>query len=99
MHWVWPASMTAWILVILIGTLGMIGHSFLTNAHRHAEASVLAPTVYSQVIYIAVLSWLVFGQSPDQKTLIGTLIIVASGLFIWFRERQVEAQNLPVTPR
>ncbi len=99
MHWVWPASMTAWLLVVLIGTLGMIGHSFLTNAHRYAEASVLAPTVYSQVIYIAVLSWLVFGQTPDQKTLVGTLIIVASGLFIWFRERQVEAGSLPVTQR
>ena len=99
MHWAWPESTTAWVLVVLIGTLGMIGHSFLTNAHRHAEASVLAPTVYSQVIYVAVLSWLVFGQSPDQKTLLGTLIIVASGLFIWFRERQAEAGSLPVTPR
>lgn len=90
MHWVWPADLLTWVIIGLIGSLGIIGHSCLSNAHRHAEASVLAPVVYSQIIYIAVLSWLVFGQTPDSKTMIGTLIIVSSGLFIWFRERQAQ---------
>lgn len=91
MHlWVWPESLHGWALLILIGSLGMIGHSMLTRAHQFAEASVLAPTIYSQVIFIAVLSWVVFGEPPDQQTLIGTSIIVGSGLFIWFRERQMQ---------
>jgi len=89
--WVWPETMHAWGLLILIGTLGMIGHSLLTHAHQFAEASVLAPTVYSQVIFIAVLSWVVFSQPPDKQTLLGTMIIVGSGLFIWFRERKMQA--------
>jgi len=88
--WQWPETWQIWGLLALIGTLGMIGHSMLTRAHQSAEASVLAPTVYSQVIYIAILSWLVFGQPPDTRTVIGTIIIVVSGLFIWFRERQIE---------
>ncbi len=88
MNWVWPEDPLTWFVIVLIGSLGAFGHSCLSNAHRHAEASVLAPVVYSQIIYIAVLSWLVFGQTPDSKTIIGTLIIVSSGLFIWFRERQ-----------
>lgn len=88
MHWVWPEDWLTWGVICVIGSLGIIGHSCLSNAHRHAEASVLAPVVYSQIIYIAALSWLVFGQAPDRKTMIGTLIIVSSGLFIWFRERQ-----------
>jgi len=87
--WVWPQSAHAWTLLGLIGFLGMIGHSLVTRAHQIAQASVLAPTVYSQVIFIAVLSWVVFGEPPDQQTLIGTTIIVSSGLFIWFRERQM----------
>ncbi|NND89412.1 MAG: DMT family transporter [Granulosicoccus sp.] len=95
--WVWPPDVLTWVLIALIGSLGMTGHSFLTIAHRHAEASVLAPTVYSQVIYIAALSWLVFGQVPDQPTIVGTIIIVASGLFIWFRERQVQLAPEAVT--
>lgn len=84
--WQWPASVKTWILLGMIGSLGMIGHSVLTAAHRLAEASVLAPAVYSQVIYIAILSWIVFDQPPDQPTIIGTAIIVSSGLFIWYRE-------------
>ena len=95
--WVWPDSLQAWILLILLGALGMIGHSMLTSAHQHAEASVLAPTVYSQMVFIAVLSWLVFNEPPDQKTLLGTLIIVGSGLFIWFRERQLEQREVQVS--
>jgi len=94
MNWVWPEDPQTWIVIVLIGSLGIIGHSCLSNAHRHAEASVLAPVVYSQIIYIAFLSWLVFGQTPDRKTIVGTLIIVSSGLFIWFRERQA-LQRLP----
>ncbi|MGQ7845908.1 DMT family transporter [Granulosicoccus sp. 3-233] len=93
MNWVWPENLLTWGVIVVIGSLGIIGHSCLSNAHRHAEASVLAPVVYSQIIYIAVLSWLVFGQTPDQKTIIGTLIIVSSGLFIWFRERQAVQQS------
>ncbi len=93
MQWVWPADLQTWLIIGLIGSLGMIGHSVLTLAHRHAEASVLAPTVYSQVVFIAVLSWVVFGQPPDRQTMIGTLIIVGSGLFIWFRERHQANQN------
>ncbi|MFK8081475.1 MAG: DMT family transporter [Granulosicoccus sp.] len=89
-YWVWPDSLQAWGLLMLIGTLGMIGHSLVTRAHQIAEASVLAPTIYSQVIFIAALSWIVFGQPPDKHTLIGTSIIVGSGLFIWFRERQIQ---------
>ena len=75
---------------MLIGTLGMIGHSMLTKAHQYAEASVLAPTVYSQMIFISILSWIVFSEPPDHQTIIGTYIIVGSGLFIWFRERQLQ---------
>ena len=88
--WQWPESWHTWFLLCLIGSLGMIGHSFLTRAHQFAEASVLAPTVYSQVIYITILSWVVFGQPPSQSTLVGTIVIVSSGLFIWFRERQIQ---------
>jgi len=92
--WQWPADLKTWLLAILIGSLGMLGHSVLTRAHQLAEASVLAPTVYSQAVYIAIFSWLVFGQAPNLQTILGTLIIVASGLFIWFRERQLQADEV-----
>lgn len=93
--WVWPESLHAWSLLVLIGTLGMVGHSMVTQAHQYAQASVLAPCIYSQVVFIAALSWIVFGEPPDKQTLLGTSIIVGSGLFIWFRERQMQAGEQP----
>ncbi len=91
--WQWPADLKTWLLAVLIGSLGMLGHSVLTRAHQLAEASVLAPTVYSQAIYISIFSWLVFDESPNPQTVLGTLIIVGSGLFIWSRERRLQAAN------
>ncbi len=85
--WQWPATQLEWGLLILIGSLGMLGHSVLTFAHRFAQASVLAPTVYSQIIYITFLSWLIFDTVPTISTVIGIAIIVASGVYIWSRER------------
>jgi drug/metabolite transporter (DMT)-like permease len=89
-QWVWPTDPPSWILLVLIGSLGMLGHSMVTNAHRFAQASVLAPIIYSQAVFIAILSWVVFSQPPDLKTVIGTFIIVGSGLFVWWRERQLK---------
>jgi len=81
-------SASAWLLAALVGSLGMLGHSLLTRAHRFAEASVLAPTVYSQMLYIVVFSWLFFSEIPTASTILGTVIIVASGLYLWLRERR-----------
>ncbi|MEM7260236.1 MAG: DMT family transporter, partial [Pseudomonadota bacterium] len=90
LNWQWPASGTEVMVILLLGSLGMLGHSLLAHAHHYAEASVLSPMVYSQILYITVLSWLVFDSVPDQPTLLGTFIIIASGLYIWWRERTLE---------
>ena len=85
-YWTWDLSPISWSLALLIGSLGMLGHSVLTKAHQYAEASVLAPMVYSQILYITFFSWLFFNSIPTGSTIIGTLIIVASGIYIWYRE-------------
>lgn len=85
----WSMGIHAWAVAILLGSLGMLGHSVLTRAHRYVEASVLAPTVYSQILYITLFSWIFFDSPPDQRTIIGTAIIVLSGLYLWRRERRL----------
>ena len=92
-NWVWPSDALSWMLLLLLGSLGMLGHTLLTKAHQHAEASALAPTVYSQMLYITVFSWLIFDQPPDGYTVAGTLVIVASGIYIWHRERQLDSRS------
>ena len=61
----------------------------LTRAHDRVEASVLAPMIYSQILYATLFGWLLFGSVPDARTALGVLIIVASGLYVWLRERRL----------
>ena len=61
----------------------------VTVAHRLAPASVLAPFIYPEIIFMVISSWLVFGQAPDIAIYIGAPIVVGSGLYIWLRERQL----------
>jgi drug/metabolite transporter (DMT)-like permease len=70
-------------------------------AFQHARASVLAPFSYSQMIWSTLLGFLIFGNLPDGWTIVGAVIIIASGLYTAHRERvrsQVPAvQNLAST--
>ena len=51
--WVWPHDVVGWICFVSIGAAALIGHQFITTAHRYAPASVLAPFGYLQMIFIS----------------------------------------------
>jgi drug/metabolite transporter (DMT)-like permease len=84
---VWPPSVLIGVLLFATGFFGAIGHWFLIVAHRQAPAASLAPFVYFQLIWMTGLGYLVFGDLPHQLTLIGAAIIIASGLYILYRQR------------
>jgi len=87
--WVWttPQTPLPWLIMLVVGALGGFGHWLLILAHRMAPATVLAPFIYSQLVWMVALGWLVFGQLPDRWTFIGGAIVVASGLYLLYRER------------
>lgn len=87
--WVWPSTTTDWVVLSLLGVIGFLGHQFITVAHRFAPASVLAPFSYVQILFFTAASWLIFNQPPDIWLFIGAPIVMASGLYIWLRERQL----------
>ncbi len=95
--WVWPSSSLQWMVLVLIGSAGMLGHTFVTRAHELAEASVLAPTVYSQMLFVTLASWLIFDTVPSTSTLVGAAIIISSGLYIWWRERRLTRNEEALT--
>ncbi len=80
--WIWaaPDSATVWGLLIAVGLFGTIGHWLLVLAHARAPASLLAPLIYTQILWSVLLGYLVFGDVPSAWTLAGAGIIVASGL-------------------
>lgn len=74
-------------LMLVMGAAGGLGHWFLIVAHRRAPASLLAPFQYTQILWMPLFGYLVFRDVPTGNTAIGAAIIVASGLYILYRER------------
>jgi drug/metabolite transporter (DMT)-like permease len=87
--WTTPDAL-GWCLLIAIGLLAGLGHLLVIQAYGNAPASLLAPFVYTQLIWATGLGWLVFGDLPDAWTLAGALIIVGSGLYVFHRERRLQ---------
>ena len=91
--WVVPQSATDIFVMVMIGSFGFIAHVLMTYASRFADASDLAPVVYIQIVFAALASIIFFATYPTYWTLLGGLIIVASGIYIWHRERQKAARR------
>jgi drug/metabolite transporter (DMT)-like permease len=87
--WTTPSSWFIVLLMVVIGAFGSFGHYLLIRGHRLAPASTLAPFVYTQLVWTTTLGFLVFGDVPHRWTIIGGLIVVASGLYLLYRERKV----------
>jgi len=84
--WQWP-------VLIFAGFCGSFGHYLLIAAHRLAPASLLAPYSYTQILWMMLLGFILFGHVPDRWTLIGAAIVVASGLYVFHRERVVKLRG------
>ena len=80
---------------IFIGVASTAGQWIVVLAFRYADASVLAPFSYTQLLWVSILGFIVFGEVPDIWTITGAAFIVASGLYTAHRERLRRSQ-LPV---
>jgi len=82
-----PDTVLEWTVACLMGVLGATGHYMLAMAHRYAPSTVIAPFLYQQVFYMALFGYLVFGDVPGPAVWIGATIVIASGLYLFWRER------------
>jgi drug/metabolite transporter (DMT)-like permease len=82
---------------ILIGIASTAGQWIVVLAFRYADASVLAPFSYTQLLWVSVLGYFIFGEVPDAYTITGAAFIVASGLYTAHRERVRRSQLLSVS--
>lgn len=96
--WAWPTQPISWVAFLIMGAAGLGGHYLNSVAHRFAAPATLAPFSYLSLIYLSIASWLIFKQPPDRWFILGVAIIVASGLYIWLRERQLARPVVPPEP-
>lgn len=83
--WVIP-DMTTLVMLICTGLLGGIGQLLLTEALRRAPVAVVAPFDYIQLIWAAIIGYLVWDELPRAATLAGACVVAASGVYILLRE-------------
>ena len=86
--WIWtsPASLTHWALLFGVALFGTLGHWLLVMAHARAPANVLAPFIYTQLLWSVTLGFLLFGDVPSRWTVAGAMIVVGSGLYLLAQE-------------
>ncbi|MGI9397820.1 MAG: DMT family transporter [Paracoccaceae bacterium] len=87
-HWN-PMSSNALLLTIIIGLFGTAGHICLIRALTLGEASLVAPFIYTNLLFTTIWGLVLFGNFPDFWTICGALIIVAAGIYVWARDRVI----------
>jgi drug/metabolite transporter (DMT)-like permease len=83
--WVHPDAVE-WGLLALVGAIGGFSHFILIKAYEFAPPSVLAPFAYTNLIWSVSIGYLLFADLPDRYTALGAAIVVASGLYTFYRE-------------
>jgi drug/metabolite transporter (DMT)-like permease len=94
---IWPDGLN-WLWLFGVGFWAAVSHMAMTYALKYAPSATLAPLHYSEIVVAVILGYLIFGDFPNLLTWAGIAIIVASGLYIIYRERTVARQIAhPVT--
>lgn len=86
--WVVPSAGHA-ALLVAVGLLGGIGQIMMTTAYRYADAATIASFDYVSMIWGVAFGYLLFSEVPTPSVVLGGSIVVASGIFIIWRERQL----------
>lgn len=86
--WAWPTPAEAGIIALL-GILYAVAQLCITRAFAISEASRLTPFIYVQIIAAGGFAYVAYDEVPGPLALLGTLIIIASGLYVWQRERRL----------
>ncbi|AGT07379.1 DMT family transporter [Paracoccus aminophilus] len=94
-----PMELPHLALAGVIAFLSLCAGFLMILAYQLGEATVVAPMQYSQIIWASVYGWLFFSETMDGMTLIGSALIIASGLYILMRERGAGARATAVGAR
>ncbi|MGH6763179.1 MAG: DMT family transporter [Phyllobacterium sp.] len=82
-----PSGSLPWALLVSIGAIATVGHLLVVHASRLIPASLLAPFQYLEIVMAVLIGLVVFAEFPSLTKWIGILIIVGSGVYVFWRER------------
>lgn len=85
-EWQNPTHWLDYVMFLIAGVFGFLGHYLLAVAYRFAKPTTISPFFYQQILYMIFLGWLVFDQVPQIHVLFGALIVIGCGLYLLFTE-------------
>lgn len=88
--WETPRDLAVVAAMVGLGVIAGLGHFVLILAHARAPAATLAPFIYTQILAMVALGWLIFGQVPNLWTIGGACVVISSGIYLLLRERQLQ---------
>jgi drug/metabolite transporter (DMT)-like permease len=77
-------------LLCLLGVVAMLAHVLVNRALKLAPAATVAPLQYTLLLWAVIFGWAFFGDIPERSIVIGAVLIVISGLYIFFRENALK---------
>ncbi|HTO34468.1 MAG TPA: DMT family transporter [Pararhizobium sp.] len=86
-------SQTDLLLLGLLGVVAMAAHMLVNRALKMSDAATVAPLQYTLLLYAVIFGWMFFGDVPRLTMIIGAVLIVASGLFIFIREQMLKRRQ------
>lgn len=92
-----PMELVHLAMTGVIAALGLAGGFLVIMAYRAGEAAIVAPMQYSQILWATGYGWFLFGEGVDPATLLGAGVIIASGIYIVWREGRGTSANRPAT--
>ncbi|MSO93694.1 MAG: DMT family transporter [Rhodospirillales bacterium] len=95
LFWITPDA-AGWFFMALVGLLGGAGHFLVIKGLAAAPASIASPFGYAILIWVTLYGYFIFGDFPDPWTIVGALLIVAGGLYIFRRERNTRTSRTPL---
>jgi len=88
----WPDA-GEWLLLAALGAIATSGHLLIVGAFSRASPSILAPFQYLEILGATLLGVLIFDEFPTLLTWVGILVITASGLYVFHRERRLASKR------
>ena len=96
LHWSMPGSFDM-MLLTFTGATSALGFMFMSYAYKNAQASRLAPFEYVMIVWVTLLSYLLWAEVPDLPTLAGIVIIILSGIYVLRREEAAGEKPIAYT--
>jgi drug/metabolite transporter (DMT)-like permease len=87
-YWTWMAP-TDWVWMALVCMTSISSHYFLIRAYDMLDAAAVQPLTYLQLVYASIIGVTIYGETLSLNTIIGSVIVVASGIFTIWREHVV----------